>query len=263
MKKVFRLLPLKKIKVRIEVNKKIWLKVGLQERKIVFTDLGSKLEWLDNNIKLLNTLMDTRMKNVNRSIEDRMSGIKKKIEEFDTRIVELNHKMAVFEGSISRIKKSLDEKMNAVTLRVNSIELNIGRLDKLADSTENQARVLAIENEELKENHRESTEKIKKLEIMVNDLQGRSRCNTLIFKGFPDSTEGNTSWDKVSMLILDFLRDYLEIDVSKIVPERAHQTPTYPTTKRETRITHKPRPIYVAVLSWQIFHQWYCLMHKS
>ena len=30
-----------------------------------------------------------------------MSGIKKKIEEFDARIVELNQKMAVFEGSIS------------------------------------------------------------------------------------------------------------------------------------------------------------------
>ena len=44
------------------------------------TDLGSKLEQLDNNMKMLNTTMDTRMKNINRSIEDKMSGIKKKIE---------------------------------------------------------------------------------------------------------------------------------------------------------------------------------------
>ena len=82
-------------------------------------------------MKLLNTTMDTGMKNINRSIEDRMSEIKKKIEEFDTRIVELNQKMAVFEGSISGIPKSLDEKMNAVTLRLNNVELNIGRFEKL------------------------------------------------------------------------------------------------------------------------------------
>ena len=35
--------------------------------------------------------------------------------------------MAVFESSISAIQKSLDEKMNAVTLRLNNVELNIGR----------------------------------------------------------------------------------------------------------------------------------------
>ena len=110
--------------------------------------------------------------------------------------------MAVFEGSISGIKKSLDEKMNAVTLRLNNVELNIGRFEKLADSAENQARALAIENEELKKNQRESTDKIEKLELMVDDFQGRSRRNTLIFKGFPERIEGdNSSWDKVSTLI--------------------------------------------------------------
>ena len=177
----------------------------MAERKEDFlTDLGSMLEKLDNNMKMLNTTMDTRMKNINRSIEDKISGIKKKIEEFDTRIVELNQKMAVFEGSISGIQKSLDEKMNAVTLRLNNVELNIGHFEKLTDSAENQARVLAIEIEELKKNQRESIDKIEKLELMVDDLQGRSRCNTLIFKGFPKRIEGdNSSWDKVSTLILD------------------------------------------------------------
>ena len=42
------------------------------------TDLGSKLEQLDNNMKMLNTTIDTRMENINRSIEDKMSGIKRK-----------------------------------------------------------------------------------------------------------------------------------------------------------------------------------------
>ena len=88
---------------------------------------------------------------------------------------------------------------------------------------------------------------------MVDDLQGRSRCNTLIFKGFPERIEGdNSSWDKVSTLILDFLRDYLEIDESKIVTERAHRTPTHLSTKRGTRSTDKPRHVYVAFLSWQM-----------
>ena len=88
---------------------------------------------------------------------------------------------------------------------------------------------------------------------MVDDLQGRSRRNTLIFKSFPERIEGdNSSWDKVSTLILDFLRDYLEIDESKIVIERAHRTPTHLSTKRGTRSTDKPRPIYVAFLSWQM-----------
>ena len=163
--------------------------------------------------------------------------------------------MAVFEGSISGIQKSLDEKMNAVTLRLNNVELNIGRFEKLADSAKNQARALAIENEELKKNQRESIDKIEKLELMVDDLQGRSRRNTLIFKGFLERIEGdNSSWDKVSRLILDFLRNYLEIDESKIVIERAHRTPwpMHLSTKWGTRSTDKPRPIYVAFLSWQM-----------
>ena len=49
---------------------------GAEGKDNFFTDLGSKLEQLDKNMKLLNTTMDTRMKNINRSIEDRMSGIK-------------------------------------------------------------------------------------------------------------------------------------------------------------------------------------------
>ena len=226
---------------------------GSEGKKDFFTDLGSKLEQLDNNMKLLNTTMVTRMKSINRSIKDRMSGIKKKTEEFDTRIVELNQKMAVFEGSICGIQKSLDEKIKRVSLRLNNIELNIGHFEKLADSTKKQARALAIENEELKKNQRESIEKIEKLELMVNDLQGRSRCNTLIFKDFPERIEGDTSsWDKVSKLILDFLRNYLETEESKIVIERAHRTPMHLSTKQGTRITDKPRPIYVAFLSWQM-----------
>ena len=140
--------------------------------------------------------------------------------------------------------------MNAVTLRVNNLEQNIGRFEKLADSVENQARTLALENEELKENQRESTKEIKKLELMISDLQGRSRHNTIVFKGFLESIEGDTSsWDKVSMLILDFLHDYLEIDGSKIVIEIEHWTPTHLSAKRRTRITDKPRPIYAAFLS--------------
>ena len=138
-------------------------------------------------------------------------------------------------------------------MRLNNVELNIGRFEKSADSAENQARALAIENEELKKNQRESIDKIEKLELMVDDLQGRSRHNTLIFKGFPERIEGdNSSWDKVSTLILDFLCDYLETDESKIVIERAHGTPMHLSTKRGTRSTDKPRPIYVAFLSWQM-----------
>ena len=53
-----------------------------------------------NSSQLLNTTM---VKNINRSIEERMGGIKKKTEEFDTRMVELNQKIAVFEDSISGI----------------------------------------------------------------------------------------------------------------------------------------------------------------
>ena len=56
----------------------------------------------------------------------------------------------------------------------------------------------------------------------------------------------------MSTLILDFLRDYLEIDESKIVIERAHRTPMHLSTKRGTRSTDKLRPIYVAFLSWQM-----------
>ena len=48
----------------------------------------------------------------------------------------------------------------------------------------------------------------------------------------------------------------------KIVIERAHRTPTHLGTKRRTRITDKPRPIFVAFLSWQISSMVLSNVHK-
>ena len=94
---------------------------------------------------------------------------------------------------------------------------------------------------------------------MVDDLQGRSGRNTLIFKGFPESIEGDTSsWGKVSTLILDFLRDYLEIDVSKIVIERAHRIPTHLRSWPCSPLC----TIYVAFLSWQMSSMVMSYAHK-
>ena len=137
--------------------------------------------------------MDIRMKNINRRIEDRMSRIKKKIKEFDTRVVDLNQKMAVFEGGISRIKKPLDEKMNVVTLRLNNRELNIGHFEKLANRAENQARAFAIENEDLKKNQTEGIDKIEKLEPMVDDLLRKIQVQHLNIQGFLERIEGDNS----------------------------------------------------------------------
>ena len=84
----------------------------------------------------------------------------------------------------------------------------------------------------------------KALEATVDDLQGRLRRNTLVFRGIPDSTEENASWSSCKILTNSILSKYFNMENVNI--ERAHRSPAVRDPNKET-----PRSIIVAFLHWE------------
>ena len=77
----------------------------------------------------------------------------------------------------------------------------------------------------------------------MDDLQGRLRRNTLVFRGIPEGIEEKASWSSCKILINSILSKYFNMENINI--ERAHRSPAVRDPKKET-----PRPVTVVSLHW-------------
>ena len=84
----------------------------------------------------------------------------------------------------------------------------------------------------------------KALEATVDDLQGKSRRNTLVFRGIPEGTEENASWSSCKILINSILSKYFNMKNVNI--EQAHHSPAVRDPNKETL-----HPVIVAFLHWE------------
>ena len=80
----------------------------------------------------------------------------------------------------------------------------------------------------------------KALEATVDDLQGRLRRNTLVFRGIPEGTEENASWSSCKILINSILLKYFNIENVNI--ERAHRSPAVRDPNKETALNYSSVP---------------------
>ncbi len=85
---------------------------------------------------------------------------------------------------------------------------------------------------------------IEALETNVDDLLGRARRNTLIFRGFSEGVKGK-AWHQCKEFMEEFLSRHFGIEDAYI--ERAHRTPSVKHASRTA-----PRPITVAFLRWEM-----------
>ena len=94
----------------------------------------------------------------------------------------------------------------------------------------------------------ESTDRTANLEQIIDDLQGRLRQNTLIFKGIPEGTEGRPgTLSQAGNFIATLSVDHLGMSSENLGIERAHRYPKNPKKNMDSR----PRPIHVGFQSWK------------
>ena len=73
---------------------------------------------------------------------------------------------------------------------------------------------------------------IKVLDNKLDDVQGRTRRNTLIFRGVPEGEEGGTMWQHCKTFIANVLSSHFDLDDADI--ERTHRLPTVKDPSRST-----------------------------
>ena len=100
----------------------------------------------------------------------------------------------------------------------------------------------------MKNQLQESTDRIANLEQIIDDLQGRLRRNTLIFKGIPEGTDRIPgTWSKADNFIATLLVNHLGMSSESLGIERVHRYPKNPKKNMDSR----PRPTYVGFQSWK------------
>ena len=120
------------------------------------------------------------------------------------------------------ILNTLETKFDSLITKINNIELDVKTVMKaleekvdagqrLADITDNQNRANDVELGKVKA---QSEENFYRLEQLVDDLQGRLRRNTLVFKGIPEEAKGKEgSWLQPGNFISNLLESWCTFQI--------------------------------------------------
>ena len=111
----------------------------------------------------------------------------------------LKAKMDKILSPIDQIEENIKSKFSVLLTRVSDLESKVEKLMKDVDRTKLLANDAQYETKNLKDtlsvSQRLIKAGIKALENNVDDLQGRLRSKTLVFRGIPEGTEDGTSWN--------------------------------------------------------------------
>ena len=164
--------------------------------------------------------------------------------EVNDMVTRLEAKMDTILNRISQVEFNLDAKLSDLAARVTTVEGSIEKVTKNLQSTTLIANDAQFEVRKLIDKLALQEKLTKALEATVDDLQGRLRRNTLVFRGIPEGTEENASWSSCKILINSVLLKYFNMENVNI--ERAHRSPAVRDPNKET-----PRPIIVEFLHWE------------
>ena len=164
--------------------------------------------------------------------------------EVNNMVTRLEAKMDTILNRISQVEFNLGAKLSDLAARVTTVEGSIEKVTKNLQSTTLIANDAHFEVRKLNDKLALQEKLTKALEATVDDLQGKLKRNTLVFRGIPEGTEENASWSSCKILINSILLKYFNMENANI--ERAHRSPTVRDPNKET-----PRPVVVAFLHWE------------
>ena len=96
------------------------------------------------------------------------------------------------------------------------------------------------ENEQLKAENRELTDKLTEVEKKLDDLEGRSKRNNLIFTGLQKQTQDDyESWEDCEKLVQDLIHNQLKIpdDIQFDRVHRMRKDPKSPILKQKRKLS--------------------------
>ena len=125
---------------------------------------------------------------------------------------------------IDKVEENIESKFSSLVTRVIQLESSVQKITKDVETTKLIANDAHFESKNLKDLLAVQLKLIQSLENTVDDLQGRLRRNTLVFRGIPEGTEAGNSWNSCKELINLILVDSFGMADEEI--ERAHRSPT-------------------------------------
>ena len=146
---------------------------------------------------------------------------------------------------IGEVETNLTKRIDELSSRITNTERDIVKLDRKVQDAKALANGTNFELNKLKDTVAQQKKAISMLERDLDDVQGRIRRKTLIFRGIPEGLEKPGGWKHCKKLILQFLRDHFRI-CHNVEIERAHRSPSYIKPH-----STGPRPIIVAFLRWE------------
>ena len=229
-----------------QLNKKESIKkvpdLGLVEEKEEVTNKTPLLDNPDRERSEMEEKIDRLL--------DSMAQLNSNVNKIEEKFNILQEKFNDLEGKIGELDKKWDAKLVTTQVRIDIVEKKITANSLTASHACEDVNLLRIENSKLIKQIDKNEDKIRQLEGMVDDMQGRLRRSTLVIKGVSEGAEGlSDNWSDVENLVMSILVKHLDLDENKIWIERAHRNPTHMTVREGA----KPycRPIYVGFLSWK------------
>ena len=117
---------------------------------------------------------------------EQMTVIEPTLQVLSHELDQLLSRMSQVESSMVNMQASITNDIKLVRSRLDQVEKCTRLVEGRQLNTENELWGIRNENGELRKKLDNATSNIKKLEQTVNDLQGRMRRNTLVFKGIPE-----------------------------------------------------------------------------
>ena len=140
------------------------------------------------------------------------------------------------ERKIDLMLTRIDEVEHNLGLRISAFSTRVKNTKSRLDTVEDKVTVIydqQLDVKKLKDMIHEKDKVISELEETVDNIQGRLRRNTVIFKGVPKGMEGGPHWTHCKTLILKILKENVGFQSDPVI-ERAHRSPTIQDSRRRT-----------------------------
>ena len=153
----------------------------------------------------------------------------------------LEAKMDLILTRIDKVEENMESKFSSLVTRVTQLESSVQKITKEDETTKLIANDAHFESKNLKDLLAVQLKLMQCLRNTVDDLQGRLRRNTLVFRGIPEGTEAGNSCSSCKGLINLILVD--SFWMADVEIERAHRSLTTRDFSKATL-----RPIVVSFL---------------
>ena len=145
---------------------------------------------------------------------------------------------------LSGMKQDMSQRFDTLSGHLDTMNDSVSGLRNEVTQLAREVEEMRSENEQLKAENRELTDRLGEVEKKLDDLEGRSKRNNLIFTGLQKQTQADyESWEDCEKLVQDLIHNQLKIpdDIQFDRVHRMRKDPKSPIIARFTNFKDKQR----------------------